>query len=59
MLGHDLEMTCAKFQRNRFKIDGEIKQKHALQIILSYTICTNIPDQLPDYGNTQKGHRPV
>ena len=24
MLGHDLEMSCAKFQGNRFRIDGEI-----------------------------------
>ena len=37
MLGHDLalEMSCAKFQGNRFRIDGEIDKKHALQIILS------------------------
>ena len=31
MLGHDLEIACAKFQRNRFRIDGEIDEKHALQ----------------------------
>ena len=31
MLGHDLEMSCAKFQENRFRIDGEIDEKHALQ----------------------------
>ena len=35
MLGHDLEMSCAKFQGNRFRIDGEIDEKHALQIIVS------------------------
>ena len=38
MLGHDLEMSCAIFQGSRFRIDGEINKKHALQIILSYTI---------------------
>ena len=35
MLGHDLEMACAKFPGNRFRIDGEIEEKHALQIIVS------------------------
>ena len=35
MSGHDLEMSCAKFQGNRFRIDGEIKEKHVLQIIVS------------------------
>ena len=35
MLGHDLEMSRAKFQGNRFRIDGEIDKIHALQIILS------------------------
>ena len=35
MLGHDLEMSCAKFLDNRFRIDGEIDKKHALQIILA------------------------
>ena len=29
---HDLKITCAKFQRNRFIIDREIDEKHALQI---------------------------
>ena len=37
MLGHDLEMSCAKFQRNRFKNDGEIDKKHVFQI-LSWTV---------------------
>ena len=32
ILGHDLEMACAKLQGNRFKIDGEINEEHALQI---------------------------
>ena len=35
MLGHNLEMSCEKFQVNRFRIDGEIIEKHALQIIVS------------------------
>ena len=35
MLGHDLEMSCAKCQENRFRIDREIDEKHALQIIVS------------------------
>ena len=35
MLGHDLEMSCTKFHENRFRIDGEIDEKHALQIIVS------------------------
>ena len=43
MLGHDLEMTCAKFQGNRFKIDGEIDKKHALQIIMSCGACFSRP----------------
>ena len=30
-LGYDLKITCAKFQGNRFIIDGEIDEKHALQ----------------------------
>ena len=34
-LGHDLEMSCRKFHENRFIIDGEIDEKHALQIIVS------------------------
>ena len=32
MLGYDLKIVCAKFQENRFKIVGEINEKHALQI---------------------------
>ena len=32
MLGQDLEIACAKFQRNRFLTDEEIYEKHALQI---------------------------
>ena len=35
MLGLDLEMSCAKFQGNRFKFDGEIEEKHVLQVIVS------------------------
>ena len=35
VLGHDLEMSYAKFQENRFRIDGEIDEKLALQIIVS------------------------
>ena len=38
MLGHDQKMSSAKFQRNRSRIDGEINEKHALQIIVSLTI---------------------
>ena len=38
MLGQDLEIPCAKFQENRFGIDGEIDEKHALQIIVSYRL---------------------
>ena len=30
-LGYDLKIACAKFQENRFIIDGEIDEKHALQ----------------------------
>ena len=33
MLGHDLKMACGKFLGNRFRIDREIDEKHALQII--------------------------
>ena len=29
------KMSCTKFQGNRFRIDGEIDKKHALQIIVS------------------------
>ena len=35
MLGHVLEMSCTKFYENRLKIDGEIDEKHVLQIIVS------------------------
>ena len=35
ILGHDFEMSCAKVHKNRFRIDGEIDKKHALQIIVS------------------------
>ena len=34
MLGHDLKMSCAKFQGNRFRIDGEINEKHNLHVIV-------------------------
>ena len=29
-------MACAKFQGNRFRIDGQIDQKHALEIYPKY-----------------------
>ena len=32
MLEHDLEMACTKFHENRLILDGEIDEKHALQI---------------------------
>ena len=35
MLGHDLEMSCTKFFEDRLIIEGEIDEKHALQIIVS------------------------
>ena len=35
MLGQDLEMSCVKFQGIRFRIDGEIDENHALQMIVS------------------------
>ena len=35
MLGQDLEMSSAKFLGNRFRIDGEIDEMHALQISVS------------------------
>ena len=38
MLAHALEMSCTKFHENRMIIDGEIDEKHALQIIVSQTI---------------------
>ena len=34
-LGYYLKITCAKFQGNRFIIDGDIDEKHALQIYLN------------------------
>ena len=34
LLGHDLQMSCAKFQENRFRIDGAIDEKNALQMIV-------------------------
>ena len=42
MLGHDLEMSCAEFQVSRFRLHGEIGEKHALQIIVSWTIMIMI-----------------
>ena len=38
MLGHDLKMSSVKFEANRFRISGEIDEKHALQITVSLTI---------------------
>ena len=32
MVERDLEMACTKFHENRFITDGEIDEKHALQI---------------------------
>ena len=37
VLGHDLEMSCAKFLGNQYRIDWEIDEKHAIQIIVSYS----------------------
>ena len=31
-LGFDLKIACAKFHGNRLIIDGEIEEKHALQL---------------------------
>ena len=41
MLGHDLEKACTKFHKNRLIIDIEMDDKHALQIIVSWTIVAN------------------
>ena len=38
MLRHHLEMFCTKFDQNRLIIDGEIDEKHALQIIVSWNV---------------------
>ena len=35
-------MSCAKFQENRSRIDGEIDEKHALQIIVSQTLGDHV-----------------
>ena len=35
MLEHDMEIACAKFQENWFRIDGEFDEKLALLIIVS------------------------
>ena len=35
MLGHDLEMACAKFLGNQYRIDRKIDEKHGLRIIVS------------------------
>ena len=32
MLENDLEMACAKFHENRLIVDGEIEEKHRLQV---------------------------
>ena len=32
MLAYDLTIACAKLQGSRLTIDGEIDEKHALQI---------------------------
>ena len=32
MFEHDLEMACTNFHENRLITDGEIDEKHALQI---------------------------
>ena len=44
-------MSCAKFQENRFRIDGEIDEKHALQIILSQTIALSTSFEYLFYGS--------
>ena len=36
--GHDLEMSCTKFNEKRLKINGEIDEKHALEMIVSLTL---------------------
>ena len=41
MLGQNLEMACTQFHENWLIIDGDIDEKHALQIyqiIVSWTI---------------------
>ena len=42
MLGHDLEMACTKFHENRLIIDGEIDEKHALQIYQNNCVQDNL-----------------
>ena len=38
MLGYDLKIACAKFQENRFIIDGEIDEKHAFIFCRPYIL---------------------
>ena len=52
MLGHHLEMSCAKFPENQFRINGEIDEKHALQIIVSLTILLCYIATLSAQGST-------
>ena len=49
MLGHDLEMACAKFQGDRFRINGEFDEKHALQFFLN--ICVSYYSDIFDCIN--------
>ena len=39
MLRHDLEMACKQFRGNLFRIDGEIDDKHALQIYQIHVVA--------------------
>ena len=39
MLGYDLIIACAKFQRNRFIIDGEIEEEHELGLHIYQNNC--------------------
>ena len=48
MLGHDLEMACGKFQENRFRIDGEINEKHALLFYQNNCVLQSVS---PDHGH--------
>ena len=41
MLEHDLEMACTKFHENWLIIDGQIDEKHALQIYQNKYVLDN------------------
>ena len=71
MLEHDLKMATTTFRGNRFRIDGEIAEKHALQIYkivvcyidLNNLLETYLPDcewiqhviSFVDFGVVQRG----